>query len=48
MLLIDYLIVCVLSIMFVSGVKALLNEADKRDEANLEKNAIERGEQAKK
>lgn len=42
MLLIDYLIVCVLSVLFVSGVKALLNEADKRDVANLEKNAIER------
>ena len=48
MLLIDYLIVCVLSILFVSGFKALLNEADKRDEANLVKNAIEREEQAKK
>ncbi len=43
MLLIDYLIVCVLSVLFVSGVKALLNEAEKRDEAK-----IERGEQAKK
>lgn len=32
-MLFDFIIVCVLSVLFVSGVKALLNEADKRDEA---------------
>lgn len=33
MILIDYLIICCLAVLFVSGVTALMNEADRRDKA---------------